>query len=165
MIWFWAVLGAVAIGFFLRFMALTKGHVLTLQANYQNKFFEYANQIADWEDISDARLRTLSSLSLDLRSRKMQIWIVNAVQIAIKNDKAGKRSAQSTRESFGDLSDDQRATWKRMYFRWIIAVCAQGSVLGVGALVAALEYFDPEDTDKITMMPNLQLETTGVHLR
>lgn len=168
MIWIWAVAGAIMVGLILRLMATTKIHVLKLQAKYQGKFFEYANEITDWEDIPVARLDAIAELASSMRSRKAQFLLGDAIRRAVKQERREKRERVNTRNrdlSLSDLDEGQRRLWAQMFFRWMLATCAQGSFLAVGSLLKALEYFDPDDDGDALSISALHMKgmSAGAH--
>ena len=162
MIWFWAIAAAILVGVVFRFLAEAKVSVLALQAKYQGQFFERAHEIADWDDISDGRLRELSELSAGMRSRKMQMIVMEAIRHGLKRAKSG--SADKTVQKKSELTAERHSTWNQMYFRWLCATVSQGSIMGIGGLIKLLEYFDPDDKDKMAAEVNsLRLEGVGAH--
>lgn len=166
MIWLWVILGAVVVGLVLRFTAITKAHMSNLQTKYQTQFFEKAHEIAEWPDISDKRLAALAELSSGLRSRKAQMILISAIDLAIKQEKKEGPLKKNGQElaAHADMTQEQQKLWRGMYFRWMLAVCSQGSIIGAGSLLKILEFFDPDDpsSNKVAI-PYLNLRGVSAH--
>lgn len=140
----WYLIGAIGVGLLivgaLRFVALLKMHMLDMQETFQDKFFAGAHQIVEWENISDKRLSVLAFLSSTIRSRKMQISM-------IQNFKKVKKKGGTTDLSYGDvLTKDQLSVWNQTLYFWIAAVFAQGTLVGIGCLLELIKTYDPEKT-------------------
>lgn len=168
MIWLWTIVGAVLVGMALRLLAITKTHMTKLQAKYQADFFARANEFADSQELQDSRLETLSELSSALRSRKTQFLVLAAIERGIKEEKrvasGGKPAVASKSDHHADMTPEQQKLWYRLYFRWMAAVCTQGSLIGVASLVKLLEFFDPDDPGKSkAAISSLNLQSIAAH--
>ena len=135
------VLGAgigVIVALCLRLMARWKLYVLQMSDRYRVDFYELANQIVEWDEISEERLSFIAWLSSELKSRKAQIIVMMAMKQAQREERAG--------QNFRDrLPPEKNEVWSRLIFAWLVAACSQGSFLGIGALIQLVEYFkNPE---------------------
>jgi hypothetical protein len=160
MIWFWSILAAVSIGVLLRALAFLHARVLILQEKYQTRFFELADEIIDRDDVTHQQLDELRGLSANVRSRKMQLIVIAAINMAERNKSAPKQS-----DFKKDMSQELLTLWNKMYFRWLVAVSTQGSVLGLTGLTKLLTYFDPDEpnslADSLPYIPHPK--ALGVH--
>ena len=151
MIWFWAILAAVAIGVVVRLLAHLHDSVLKMQQKYQTTFFELADKIVDRDDVTEEQLSILAALSANLRSRKMQLIVMAAIQKAEKAEKDQKaekdKSVTEVSEFRKSMHPEMRLLWNKMYFRWLVAVTTQGSITGLAGLSKLLAYFGPDEPD------------------
>jgi hypothetical protein len=134
----------LAIAFAIRAVVWTKNNMLDLSHQYRGKFFEAAEKIAQWENISDGRLNRISALSALLKNRKVQFLVVKALKEVAAGD-YGKPIVYPDK-----LSPEKQTLWHHMFFYWLIAACARGTVIGVYAMLQLAKFVDPEQTSAKT---------------
>lgn len=128
----------------LRAMVWAKTQLMEFSALYRDKFYESAEVILQWDSISESRLSDLAWLSENVRRRRAQFMAIEAINRGLR---ATGTDTDAIFRSNSDLSPEQRHLWSVMYFRWLVAVCSQGSIIGAGALLRLLKYFGEETLD------------------
>jgi len=116
--------------------------MLGFHAESRKRFYESAEQILTWEDISEERLTALLKMSEQLESRRVQLIVHQAVKELVAEGSAATRGA--TNPMTDGLPPEKRALWLQTYFSWMMAVSSQGSVIGATVLMDVMKYFSPE---------------------
>ena len=108
--------------------------------DHAEKFFQEANEIADWKDLSVERLDRLALMSASLKSRRMQLIVIKALK-----EVAAEKKITSAKYP-DNLSAKEHLLWNRMFFNWLVAVSCQGTFVAIYAMYQLIRCFDPERT-------------------
>jgi hypothetical protein len=132
----------IPIALLVRQLVSVKCRLLTIRATHRDEFYKLADEVLMWENISAARLRHLSDMSRLLMSRRAQFLAFKAVKEL--NTEEANVTPQINPMTV-NLSPEKRAIWHSLYFHWLIAVCSQGSLIGLLSLLETLNFLKPED--------------------
>lgn len=125
-----------------------------VREKYREDFFRCADEIIDWENISENHLDHIARMGNELDSRRAQFVVLSAVQ-ELKRKQQPSRVANANRYAVGgnpytvDFTPEQRTKWQELFFSWLIAVASQGSILGLIALIQLIEYFSDDQKKKV----------------
>jgi hypothetical protein len=117
-----------------------KGIILRVRDKHRGKFYELADQIVEWDEITDFHLSHLSFLSRTMNSRRMQFIAIVVVYEVNRKKPTGTSPSAS-------LLPEHQGIWRRMFFHWLTAVCAQGSFVGAAALFQLTKFLDADEAD------------------
>src|ERR1700687_4664332 len=102
--------------------------LIEVREKCRDEFYKTADEVVQWENASDDLLAYLSSLSSSLSSRRMQVLAIQVVKSERLNESRSEDARESTPTAY--LPPELKLVWKRLFFNWLVAVCAQGSIIG-----------------------------------
>jgi hypothetical protein len=132
---------AIPIALFLRFFAQFKLRVLAIRKTHLDEFYRLADEVVSWDDATKPLLRRVSNLSATLASSRMQLI---AIQAARELNTGIKEDLPANPITIG-LSPEHKATYHLLFFHWLIAVCSQGSMVGMSGLFEIVKWLNPND--------------------
>jgi hypothetical protein len=133
---------AVPIIFMVRLICHGKGTVLAIREKHRDKFYELAEKVVGWEKISDSALSHLSFLSRTLCSRRTQFKVISVIRLAARGSLIPAKA-----KFMQELSPEEQKIWRVMFYHWLVAICAQGSFIGVYALFQITNFLDADEVD------------------
>lgn len=141
------VLAALALRRMIHFKQLS----LNISEQTRVKFYSIANELLDSEELNERQIHRIKLMSSMLQYRISQFVVSEAVRLSKKEEEAQARSGLPMAFETGQskytegLSDETRVRWTRMVVNWLVAVSAQGSILGLGSVKMLVDYLDPEE--------------------
>jgi hypothetical protein len=123
-----------------------------VREKYREDFFRGADEIIDWENVSEKHLDHISRMGNELDSRRAQFVVLTAVR---ELKRAQQRTSIANPYTVDvnpytvDFTPEQKAKWREMFFSWLIAVASQGSILGLIALIQLIEYLSDDKKKKV----------------
>jgi hypothetical protein len=143
------LLGGVILGLgtaSLVLMLLSAGRIpRRLREQYREEFFRCADEITDWQNISEKHLDHISRMGNELDSRRAQF----AVLADVRELKRAKRPSGIANPYTVDFTPEQKIKWQELFLSWLIAVASQGSILGLIALIQLIEYLSDDQKKKV----------------